>query len=64
MGSPQGRRAARSPDWRPFLGPLSARSASQTQKIVTSFFDWLRDVGYLQLNPATVLPTVGRRDRD
>ncbi|OAJ53586.1 hypothetical protein A6V36_37005 [Paraburkholderia ginsengiterrae] len=51
-----------SPDWRPFLGPLTDRSAGQTQKIVTSLFDWLRDVGYLQLNPATGLPTVGRGD--
>ncbi|NPT44900.1 tyrosine-type recombinase/integrase [Paraburkholderia sp. 1N] len=51
-----------SPDWRPFLGPLSDRSAGQTQKIVTSLFDWLRDVGYLHLNPAAGLPTVGRRE--
>ncbi|SIO72899.1 Site-specific recombinase XerD [Burkholderia sp. GAS332] len=55
-----------SPDWRPFLGPflgpLTDRSSGQTQKIVTSLFDWLRDVGYLQLNPATGLPTVGRRE--
>lgn len=51
-----------SPDWRPFLGPLTDRSAGQTQKIVTSLFDWLRDVGYLQLNPAAGLPTVGRRE--
>jgi site-specific recombinase XerD len=51
-----------SPDWRPFLGPLTDRSAGQTQKIVTGLFDWLRDVGYLQLNPAAGLPTVGRRD--
>ncbi|CAB3804497.1 tyrosine-type recombinase/integrase [Paraburkholderia fynbosensis] len=50
-----------SPDWRPFLGPLSDRSAGQTQKIVTSLFDWLRDVGYLQRNPAAGLPAVGRR---
>lgn len=50
-----------SPDWRPFLGPLSDRSAGQTQKIVTALFDWLRDVGYLQLNPAVGLPTTGRR---
>lgn len=49
-----------SPEWRPFVGPLSDRSAGQTQKIVTSMFDWLRDVGYLQLNPAAGLPTVGR----
>jgi len=48
------------PAWRPFLGPLSERSAGQTQKIVTSLFDWLRDVGYLQLNPASGLPNVGR----
>ncbi|CAE6818771.1 Tyrosine recombinase XerC [Paraburkholderia aspalathi] len=51
-----------SADWRPFLGPLTDRSAGQTQKIVTSLFDWLRDVGYLQLNPAAGLPTVGRRE--
>ncbi|CAE6843306.1 Tyrosine recombinase XerC [Paraburkholderia nemoris] len=51
-----------SPDWRPFLGPLSDRSAGQTQKIITSLFDWLRDTGYLQLNPAVGLPTVGRRE--
>ncbi|CAE6796164.1 site-specific integrase [Paraburkholderia domus] len=49
-------------DWRPFLRPLTERSGGQTQKIVTSLFDWLRDVGYLQLNPATGLPTVGRRE--
>ncbi|MEZ0606327.1 hypothetical protein ACAX43_30000 [Paraburkholderia sp. IW21] len=53
-----------SEDWRPFLGPLTDRSAGQTQKIVTSLFDWLRDVGFLQLNPATGLPTVGRREPD
>ncbi|WP_166618317.1 hypothetical protein [Paraburkholderia madseniana] len=60
MRKPGGRRG--SPDWRPFLRPLSDRSAGQTQKIVTSLFDWLRDVGYLQLNPATGLPKVGRRE--
>ncbi|MGF6766261.1 site-specific recombinase XerD [Paraburkholderia sp. GAS33] len=53
-----------SPDWRPFLGPLTDRSAGQTQKIVTALFDWLRDVGFLQLNPATGLPTVGRHETD
>ncbi|MFK4448496.1 integrase/recombinase XerD [Caballeronia udeis] len=51
-----------SPEWRPFLGPLSERSAGQTQKIVASLFEWLRDVGYLRANPATGLPTVGRRE--
>ncbi|MDT8840219.1 hypothetical protein ParKJ_22610 [Paraburkholderia fungorum] len=50
-----------SPDWRPFLGPLTDRSAGQTQKIVTSLFEWLRDVGYLKINPSVGLPTVGRR---
>lgn len=43
-------------DWRPFLGPLTDRSAGQTQKIVTSLFEWLRDVGYLKINRS-----VGRR---
>lgn len=51
-----------SPAWRPFRGPLSDRSAGQTQKIIASLFDWLRDVGYLRANPATGLPTVGRRE--
>lgn len=53
-----------SPDWRPFLGPLSDRSAGQTQKIVTALFEWLRDVGYLQLNPASGLPRVGREEAE
>ena len=53
-----------SADWPPFLGPLTDRSVGQTQKIVTSLFDWLRDVGYLQLNPASGLPTVGRRESE
>lgn len=48
------------PDWRPFLGPLSDASAGQSQGIVTSLFDWLCEIGYLQLNPAAGLPTVGR----
>lgn len=34
----------------------------QPQKIVAPLFDWLRYVDYLQLNPATGLPTVGRRE--
>lgn len=51
-------------DWRPFLKGLSDRSAGQTQKIVTSLFDWLRNVGYLRLNPATGLPTVGRTEQE
>lgn len=49
-----------SPEWRPFLGPLADASAGQTQKIVTSLFEWLREVGYLAVNPAVGLPTVGR----
>lgn len=53
-----------SPDWRPFLKPLSMRSAGQTQKIVTSLFDWLRDVGYLQFNPAAGLPVVDRMETE
>ncbi|MBN3723563.1 tyrosine-type recombinase/integrase [Burkholderia sp. Ac-20379] len=59
-----GRACARRAPWRPFLGPLSDASAGQSQKIVTALFDWLRDVGHLQLNPATGLPTVGRRARE
>lgn len=51
-------------EWRPFRGPLSERSAGQTQKIITSLFEWLRDVGYLQANPAVGMPTVGRIERD
>ncbi|CAE6959855.1 hypothetical protein [Paraburkholderia domus] len=61
MVDPRARGAARRTGGRA-LGPLTERSGGQTQKIVTSLFDWLRDVGYLQLNPATGLPTVGRRE--
>jgi len=49
-----------SPLWRPFLKALSDRSAAQTQKIVTSLFGWLRDVGYLRVNPAVGVPSIGR----
>ncbi|MFM0700729.1 hypothetical protein [Paraburkholderia sediminicola] len=62
MSGAQARRTVRLARLAPFVGPLTDRSAGQTQKIVTSLFDWLRDVGYLQLNPATGLPTVGRRE--
>ena len=63
MGGPQAWRAAR-------LARLAAvpRAATPTARparprtIVTSLFDWLRDVGYLQLNPAAGLPKVGRRE--
>lgn len=49
-----------SPEWRPFLGPLSDASAGQSQKIVTSLLGWMRDTGHLAANPASGLPTVGR----
>ena len=49
-----------SPTWRPFLGPLGDASAAQTQKIVTSLFAWLRDIGYLRVNPAAGVPSIGR----
>lgn len=48
------------PEWRPFLGPLSDASAGQSQKIVTSLLGWMRDAGHLAANPASGLPTVGR----
>lgn len=51
------------PAWRPFLGPLSARSAGQAQVIATALFRWLVDVGYLKASPFAGIPLAGRKAR-
>jgi site-specific recombinase XerD len=47
-----------SPDWRPFDGPLSARSIQQAITILSSLFEWLVRVKYCAFNPWNA---VGRR---
>lgn len=40
-----------SPDWRPFMGPLSPSSARQTQIIIGSLFRYLHAKGWVRANP-------------
>lgn len=40
-----------SPDWRPFQGPLAARSAAYALQVVNALFRWLTDQRYLLANP-------------
>ena len=40
-----------SPDWRPFQGPLSARSAAYALQVVNALFRWLTEQRYLLANP-------------
>lgn len=39
------------PDWRPFVGPLSARSRETARQILTSMGRWLVRQQYLRVNP-------------
>jgi len=39
------------PDWRPFTGPLTARSAAYALTVVKNLFGWLVDQRYLLANP-------------
>jgi len=39
-----------SPQWRPFQGPLSARSAAYAMSVLTSLFRWLNEKRYLAAN--------------
>jgi len=39
-----------SPQWRPFRGPLSARSAAYAMSVLTSLFRWLNEKRYLAAN--------------
>ena len=45
-----------SPEWRPFNGPLSARSAAYAITVLGSLFDWLVRQHYLAHNPFGALP--------
>lgn len=45
-----------SPDWRPFEGPLSARSVQYAITVVTSLFEWLTRQRYLAVNVFAALP--------
>lgn len=46
------RRAPRAdPDWRPFLGPLSAASRESTFNVLRSLYSYLHGTGYLRTNP-------------
>lgn len=40
-----------SPDWRPFQGPLSARSAAYALQVINALFRWLTEQRYLLGNP-------------
>jgi site-specific recombinase XerD len=40
-----------SPDWRPFQGPLSARSAAYALQVANALFRWLTEQRYLLANP-------------
>lgn len=53
-----GKRAAirLSPEWRPFQGPLSARSAAFAHTVLASMFDWLVRRHYLAHNIFEALP--------
>ena len=61
MGDPQpvehwimqrGRNRSRfDPEWRPFIGALSATSQRQSVAILNSLFSWLVKIGYLASNP-------------
>jgi site-specific recombinase XerD len=42
-----------SPEWRPFAGPLSARSCRQALTILSGLFRFLQDQQYRQGNPST-----------
>ena len=45
-----------SPDWRPFEGPLAARSVQFAITVVTSMFEWLTRQRYLAANVFAALP--------
>ena len=47
-----------SPQWRPFTGPLSARSVGHALTVVRGMFDWLVAMRYLAFNPFVAVPAV------
>lgn len=56
-----GRKAGRrSPDWRPFAGPLSEASIRQAMTVLNSLFSWLVEAGYLAGNPLSLSKRRGK----
>ena len=49
------RRPRHSPEWRPFLGPLSESSQQQALVVIGAAFGYLSDAGYLLGNPVKLL---------
>ena len=53
-----------SPQWRPFQGPLSPRSAAYALSVISALFRWLVEQRYVLANPfAGVRVKAGRGDR-
>lgn len=44
-------RPRRSTEWRPFSGPLSARSVAYAMSVISALYRWLMEQGYLLANP-------------
>lgn len=40
-----------SPEWRPFVGPLSVRSVSYAVSVISALYRWLMEQSYLLANP-------------
>ena len=53
-----------SPQWRPFQGPLSAKSASYALSVVSAMFRWLSEQHYVLANPfaGVRVKAAGRKD--
>lgn len=50
-----------SPRWRPFLGPLSPKSAAHAIAVTRVFFQWMATRGFIALNPFDTGIARGRR---
>jgi site-specific recombinase XerD len=53
-----------SPQWRPFQGPLSARSASYALTVISALFRWLIEQRYLVANPFAGVRVKGAKAGD
>jgi len=52
-------RLRKDPDWRPFAGPLTPRSAAYALTVIKNLFGWLVDQRYLLANPFAGLKVRG-----
>jgi site-specific recombinase XerD len=52
-----------SPNWRPFSGPLSARSVSYAISVLGALYRWLMEQGYLLANPFSGIKVRGASDK-